>query len=90
VVDEQTRQGTYGANGLAILDSSRPSPRAAFFRPIPAGQHKGGKPGHRLLAADLKTGKHIWEQEITADVISAPIVSEGVVYLTCFDGTHSL
>src|SRR5262245_18000364 len=32
-------------------------------------------PGHRMLCADLKTGRHIWEQKIDADVISAPVVS---------------
>ncbi|HYH84144.1 MAG TPA: PQQ-binding-like beta-propeller repeat protein [Pyrinomonadaceae bacterium] len=42
---------------------------------------------HKLLCADLKTGKHIWERAISADVISAPVVSEGKVYFTTFDGT---
>lgn len=40
-----------------------------------------------MLAADLTTGKHLWVQDITGDVISAPVVSEGVVYVTCFEGT---
>jgi outer membrane protein assembly factor BamB len=62
----------------------------------PAGQrnHKQaqGQPGtqqssHRLLAADLKTGKHLWEQPIPSDVISAPVLSGDEVYVTCFDGT---
>src|SRR5260370_14628284 len=39
---------------------------------------------HVLLAVDLKTGRHLWEQEITGDVISAPVVSGDNVYLTCF------
>jgi outer membrane protein assembly factor BamB len=43
--------------------------------------------GHRLLCADLKTGKHLWEQDITADVISAPVIEGEQVFLTCFDGT---
>src|SRR5215475_5693388 len=43
-------------------------------------------PGHRMLCADLKTGRHIWEQKITADVISAPVVSGDQVLFTCFDG----
>ncbi|HWC15397.1 MAG TPA: PQQ-binding-like beta-propeller repeat protein [Terriglobales bacterium] len=42
---------------------------------------------HRLLAADLKTGKHLWEQPIPSDVISAPVISGGEVYVTCFEGT---
>jgi len=42
---------------------------------------------HRLLCADLKTGKHLWERAISGDVISAPVVSDGKVYATTFDGT---
>ncbi|MHC4985861.1 MAG: outer membrane protein assembly factor BamB family protein, partial [Planctomycetota bacterium] len=42
---------------------------------------------HRLLCADLATGDHIWEQPITSDVITAPVIAEGKVFVTCFDGT---
>jgi outer membrane protein assembly factor BamB len=42
---------------------------------------------HRLLCADLRTGEHVWERAISADVISAPVVSDGKVYATTFDGT---
>ena len=48
---------------------------------------KASPPGHRLLCADLRTGEHIWDQPISADVISAPVVDVDKVYLTCFDGT---
>jgi Ca-activated chloride channel homolog len=53
------------------------------FHPRPASP--GGS--HRLLAAELSTGKHIWEQEISGDVITAPVVSDGTVYFTTFTGT---
>src|SRR5262245_28641281 len=43
-------------------------------------------PGHRMLCADLKTGRRLWEQQITADVISAPVISGDQVLFTCFDG----
>ncbi len=43
-------------------------------------------PGHRMLCADLKTGRHLWERKITADVISAPVVSGDQLLFTCFDG----
>src|SRR5262249_50925901 len=43
-------------------------------------------PGHRMLCADLKTGRHLWERQITADVISAPVISGDQVLFTCFDG----
>ncbi|HEY9788384.1 MAG TPA: PQQ-binding-like beta-propeller repeat protein, partial [Candidatus Obscuribacterales bacterium] len=42
---------------------------------------------HRMLCADLKTGKHLWEQPITADVISAPVIHDNKVFFTCQDGT---
>jgi outer membrane protein assembly factor BamB len=55
----------------------------AEFHPRPASP--GGS--HRLLAADLHSGRHIWEQEISGDVLSAPVISDGVVYVTTFGGT---
>jgi Ca-activated chloride channel family protein len=48
---------------------------------------KGGKTGCTLLCADLKTGRHLWEQGISTDVISAPVVDGDNIYFTCFDGT---
>jgi Ca-activated chloride channel homolog len=57
--------------------------RGASFHPQPAVP--GGS--HRLLAADLRSGRHIWEQTIAGEVISAPVISEDVVYFTTFDGT---
>lgn len=42
---------------------------------------------HRLLCADLRTGRHVWERAISGDVISAPVVSDGKVFFTTFDGT---
>ena len=47
------------------------------FHPRPASP--GGS--HRLLAAELSTGRHIWEQEISGDVITAPVVSDGTAVL---------
>jgi outer membrane protein assembly factor BamB len=40
-----------------------------------------------LLCAELKTGRHLWEQDISGDVISAPIIEGNQVFLTCFNGT---
>jgi outer membrane protein assembly factor BamB len=56
-------------------------------QPAKQGDEAADVGSHRLLCADLKTGKHIWERAISADVISAPVVSEGKVYFTTFDGT---
>ena len=58
-------------------------PKPAEFHPRPATP--GGS--HRLLAAELSTGRHIWEQEIAGDVITAPVISDGTVYFTTFGGT---
>src|SRR5260370_135905 len=63
-------------------DTGRPQ-KPTEFHPRPASP--GGS--HRLLAADLSTGRHIWEQEISGDVITAPVISDGTVYFTTFDGT---
>jgi outer membrane protein assembly factor BamB len=46
-----------------------------------------GKMHHRLLCTELRTGQHLWEQEITGDVITAPVVEGPQVFLTCYDGT---
>jgi len=62
--------------------TGRPA-KSAEFHPRPATP--GGS--HRLLAADLNTGRHIWEQEIAGDVITAPVISDGTVYFTTFGGT---
>lgn len=46
-----------------------------------------GSESHRMLCADLKTGRHIWDKPISADVISAPVIDSTKLYFTCFDGT---
>ena len=58
-------------------------PKPTRYHPHPATA--GGS--HRLLAAELSTGRHIWEQEIAGDVITAPVISDGTVYFTTFGGT---
>ena len=65
-------------------------PAATGRPPKPVESHpRPASPGgsHRLLAADLRTGRHIWEQEISGDVITAPVISDGTVYFTTFNGT---
>ncbi|HXX99811.1 MAG TPA: PQQ-binding-like beta-propeller repeat protein [Candidatus Limnocylindrales bacterium] len=61
--------------------TGRPA-KEAQFHPRPATP--GGS--HRLLAADLQTGRPIWEQQIAGDVITAPVISNGTVYFTTFNG----
>jgi outer membrane protein assembly factor BamB len=71
-------QQGHAANGLNQQQAVNAAP-PADVRPA--------KTSHRLLCADLKTGKHLWETDITADVISAPVVDGDKVFLTCFNGT---
>lgn len=52
----------------------------------PGGQ-RGHASGHRLLCADVRTGKHLWDKPITADVITAPVIDKEKVFVTCMDGT---
>lgn len=53
----------------------------------PAGTKDQHPLSHSLLCADLHTGKHLWEVPIPADVITAPVVEGGEVFLSCHDGT---
>ncbi len=95
VVDEKTGKLVWQEWLGDPLMSQPAIAKDRLFMAYPAGQrgHKatqnstGPHGTHHLLAVDLKTGRHLWEQEITADVISAPVVSGDTVYLTCFDGT---
>ena len=50
-------------------------------------QGLGGSHQHRLLCTNLRTGEHLWEQEISGDAITAPVVDGEQVFLTCLDGT---
>jgi Ca-activated chloride channel family protein len=61
--------------------------KGRLYMAYPGGQRGHGQSGHKLLCADLKTGKHLWEQPITADVITAPVIEGEQVFLSCFDGT---
>lgn len=62
----------------------RITPRGAREKDEKQAEEAGS---HRLLCADLRTGRHIWERAISGDIISAPVVSDGKVYATTFDGT---
>jgi len=47
-----------------------------------------GNDGHHHLACmTLDTGKDVWDVQIAGDLISAPVIHKGSVYITCFDGT---
>lgn len=72
-----------------ILYMAHPAATGRPAKPVKFHPRPASLPGssHRLLAAELSTGRHIWEQEISGDVISAPVISDDTVYFTTFDGT---
>ena len=87
-------QRGHAQNQQAMPQAQQSAAANVAAKPLQTSPHKvaedeaNEEPGsHRLLCADLKTGKHIWERAISSDVISAPIVSDGKVYFTTFDGT---
>jgi outer membrane protein assembly factor BamB len=61
------------------------------FTSYPAGgAEEGSKPDeatHVLAAFDLQTGKVLWQDWLSADVISAPVAVGEFVYVALFDGT---
>lgn len=47
-----------------------------------------GKDHHHVLGCfDLNDGTEIWRQPIAGEIITAPVLADGHVYLTCLDGT---
>jgi Ca-activated chloride channel family protein len=71
-----------------LLFMAHPAATGRPEKPVefhPRAASPGGS--HRLLAAELTTGRHVWEQEISGDVITAPVISAGTVYFTTFNGT---
>ncbi len=67
----------------AVDRQQRRDIKPADFHPAPATPSGS----HRLLAANVRNGHHIWEQQIAGDVISAPVISDGIVYFTTLGGT---
>ena len=82
-----------GVNGPAVPGKPQVTHAPVTQPAAPGGQAaaNGAAPdkhtSHRLLCADLKTGKHLWEADLPGDVITAPVIDNDQVYFTCFDGT---
>lgn len=74
-------------NTYSQLSYNKPPSRGGKAVPVAAGmsEAKGGR--HVMLCADLKTGQHLWTQDITGDVQSAPVVDGKKLLFNCFDGT---
>lgn len=43
--------------------------------------------GYKLLCANVKHGRHLWESNLPSEVISAPVVSGNRIYLACVAGS---
>jgi Ca-activated chloride channel family protein len=84
-----TKSGAHMPNHMQqnVLSYAKPPSSGGLVSKIDAGmsQAKGGR--HVMLCADLRTGKHIWTQDITGDVQSAPVVDGKKLLFNCFDGT---
>jgi Ca-activated chloride channel family protein len=85
--DPLMSQPAISQGGQGRLYIAYPSNERKPQRTLNQRQAANREPGHYLLCADLKTGRHLWEQKITGDVISAPVVEGGQLFFTCFDGT---
>jgi Ca-activated chloride channel family protein len=83
-------QGQHANAGAIAQQAANDIPTVNGPNNAPATQPANGaapRTSHRLLCADLKTGKHLWEQDISGDVISAPVIEKDQVFFTCFNGT---
>jgi Ca-activated chloride channel family protein len=78
-------QSTHNNAQNQVVQQQSPVPATEAKAAQKSGQTKRGS--HRLLCADLKTGKHFWEAELTSDVITAPVIEGDEIFLTCLDGT---
>ncbi len=56
--------------------------RVYMAYPDSRGDHR-----HYLACFDLRSGELIWRHPIICDVITAPVVQDGLVYASCMDGT---
>lgn len=52
-----------------------------------AQPHSRGNRQHYLGCFDLHSGRELWKQPIAGDVITAPTIADGEVYLATLDGT---
>src|SRR5262249_24600036 len=44
---------------------------------------------HYLAAFELQTGRELWKQPLSGEIITAPVVADGHLYATNPDGTRS-
>lgn len=84
VVDADTGEHVWSA---WLGDPLMSQPAAHDGAVCTAYPHADGQ--HRLAAFGLHDGALRWEQPIGGDVISAPVIHRGAVYVTTFDGTVS-
>jgi len=74
-------------HGYANSPLHQSAAKSAIKAPPIHADEDGAAGTHRMLCADLRTGEHLWDRAIAADVISAPVADSGRLYFTCFDGT---
>lgn len=79
------RKGVHMQQNILSYDKPPSSGGKTTHSEAGMSQAKGGR--HVMLCADLRTGKHLWTQDITGDVQSAPVVDGKKLLFNCFDGT---
>lgn len=42
---------------------------------------------HYVAGFELKTGKEVWKQKIAGEIITAPVIQDGQLLLTCLEGS---
>src|SRR5260370_15889780 len=63
------------------------------MRPMKAGRlyvaypDSRGDHQHQLASVELGTGRELWRQRIAGEVITAPVLAEGHVYLATLEGS---
>jgi Ca-activated chloride channel homolog len=46
-----------------------------------------GKAGHQFACFDIKNGKELWTRPIAGEIITAPVIQSGQIFLTTLEGT---
>lgn len=82
---------SYGGEAVGASAAITPPPSSlAFIQGAgqePAGSQTGASGGYTLLCADVSQGSRLWCHSLPDEIISAPAIVGGRIYLACCDGT---
>jgi Ca-activated chloride channel homolog len=66
--------------------AGKKSARNTTTKPLPKMPENIPSITHALIAIELKTGKILWQRWLDSDVMSAPVVSDGKLFVATFGG----